>query len=272
MTASLGPGPVLALIEKKNEVEDILMLKSLEGFTILNTRPLAKALPLAEAIEKEGGKCIVVPSMSIKPISLPTNEMQQLFCFTEKDVWLFMSQYAVEYFHDHILSLHSIPLIGAVGKATAKALEKIQIPVTFIPKDASSEGLLSLPVFQSNLQGRKVTIFRGKNGRTLLDEALRARGADVREVILYERTLPVWTKEEYKLINNTPVDIALGMSADSLTYFFSCLELKERMRFFNVPWLTVSHRVANQAKKIGIKTVYVVSNGDVLASLIRLLK
>jgi uroporphyrinogen-III synthase len=184
---------------------------------------------------------------------------------------LFVSQYAVQFF----ISLwdggtRTGGKIAAIGKATSEALECAGIPVDLTPEDPSSEDLLCLPELQSpSLKGKTVTIFRGKSGRTLLDETLKQRGALVKEIVLYERVLPVWTKEDHELLMSNKIDLALGLSVDSLTYFFSQLDLLEKKRFLDVPWLIMSHRVAEEAKKLGIVTVYTVSKGDVLGSLIR---
>ncbi len=239
--------------------------KKLLDKTILNTRPLTKALPLAKAIEAEGGRCIVLPSIEIIPVSIP-NENKLLTQVEESDFLLFVSQYAVQY--TPRICFSSLVKKVAIGRATAKALEQIGISTDLIPEEPSSEGLLSLPIFES-LEGKSVTIFRGKSGRTLLDETLQQRGAIVQEVILYERVLPVWTPEDYALISQNTIDVALGLSVDSLTYFFSQLKLSEKKRLLSVPWLVMSDRVAEQAKKLGIETIHIVSKGDVLRSLIQ---
>lgn len=248
----------------------------MRGKTILNTRPLPQALSLAQSIENEGGHCIILPSLDIAPVLVDKKILQQS---EASDIWLFLSQYAVQYCKVDVALVKSKTII-AIGKSTAMALAKMDerastrlaptknLSPILIPPEFSSEGLLNIPELH-NIQGKTITIFRGKSGRTLLDEKLQERGAIVHEVILYQRILSTWTKEEYALIKQNSIDLALGMSVDSLTYFFSQLELPEKKRLLNVPWLVMSHRVANQAKKLGIKTIYTVRNGDILESLIR---
>lgn len=245
--------------------------KKLLGKTILNIRPLSQALPLAKAIEEEGGRCIVLPSIEIVPLLVSAEKallMPKLW--RSSDFLLFVSQYAVPSSPSPLRgrAREGGGKIAAIGKATTKALKQAGIPVDLTPEDPSSEGLLCLPELQS-LQGKTITIFRGKSGRTFLDETLKQRGALVNEVMLYERILPTWTKEDYALITHNTVDLALGLSVDSLTYFFSQLDLSQKSRYINVPWLVMSQRVAEKAKSFGIKTVYTVSKGDVLGSLIR---
>lgn len=240
--------------------------KRLVGKIILNTRPLEQALLLTQAIEKEGGKCISLPSIEILPVEISEQHIKEQI---QSDFWIFVSQSAVQFwasrYRNTLKNTHT--KIVAIGNATAKALQRENILVDFIPLESSSEGVLALPSFQS-LQEKTVTIFRGKAGRTLLDETLKERGAFVKEVVLYERVASHWSKKDYALLDK-PIDLALGLSIDSLTYFFSKLSLNHKQWFFNVPWLVMSQRVAEEAKKLGILNIYRVSDGDIFESLIR---
>lgn len=240
--------------------------KKLAGKTILNTRPLEQSLLLAEAIEKEGGQCLILPSIEIVPV-LPNS--QEIYPHVQSNYWVFVSQYAAKFWvsHYHSFETNSASKVIAIGKATATVLHNANISVDLIPEDSSSEGVLQLLDFKL-LAGKTVTIFRGKSGRTLLDETLLERGATVKEVVLYERLMPTWTSKEYALLDNH-IDLALGLSIDSLTYFFSKLSLEKKQRFCNVPWLVMSQRVAEEAKKLGISKIYKVSDGDIFESLIR---
>lgn len=236
--------------------------KKLTGYTILNTRPLKQALPLAHAIEKEGGKCIIFPSFDIAPIA---SNPAQISPIQQSDFIIFFSQYAVEYGVKFVLPHQQII---AIGKSTATALTKAGVSSIIIPQEMSSEGLSALPELQQ-LEGKNIALFRGKSGRVLLDEILQQRGAKIQEILLYERQAISHEYDSIIELAQQKIDIALGMSVDSLTYFFSQLQSSERIQFLNVPWLVMSHRVANQAKKLGIKTIYMVSNGNILESLIQ---
>ncbi len=249
-------------------------MNKLLGRTILNTRPLERALPLAKAIEAEGGQCLNLPSFSV--VAIPVVFLPE---YLNADIWFFMSQYAVKYALPWLLEQKKIekkmPKIAAVGRKTAMILEQSGIPVTGVPDDFSSEGLLNLPEFyiqNKKIKNNQVIVFRGKSGRKFLDQQLIDLGVSVTECLLYERIIPVWTQEEYAIVQNNlkqkKIDLALGMSIESLIYFFSRVELTDKESFFNIPWLVMSQRVAEQAKKMGIKIVYIVNNGDIFESLI----
>ena len=242
----------------------------LKDITILNTRPLPLALELTQAIEKNGGRCVMLPSLQIMPLF---NDIQEKVSqsFQESDIVLFTSQYAVDLALQTSVQYNG--LIGAVGRATAAAIKKKGLFVTLIPQEASTEGLLNLPELQKIcLKGKKITLFCGRGGRALLYETLIERGAMVNKVMLYERTLPTWTEAEYANLIKTPIHLALGLSVDSIVYFFSCLKPKEKIRFSNLPWLVMSSRVALQAKTMGIKTIHKVGHQTVLEAIEKLVQ
>ncbi|HEX2795777.1 MAG TPA: uroporphyrinogen-III synthase, partial [Immundisolibacter sp.] len=75
----------------------------------------------------------------------------------------------------------------AVGPASARALRAAGFTDVLMPETRfDSEGLLALPQLHQ-LAGRRVVIFRGEGGRTLLADTLTARGADVWAVACYRR-------------------------------------------------------------------------------------
>lgn len=232
---------------------------------ILNTRPIAQAIPLAAAIQKAGGQCLMLPSFDIIPIQIAATDN---ILWQTSDIWLFLSQYAVA----HALpQIQTLPIIGAVGASTAKALKKAGFSVTLLPdSNYSSEGLLNLPALQQ-LQGKKITLFRGKSGRTLLDEIFIQRGACVHEVICYERVLSTWPQAAYTQLREIPIDLALGLSVDSLTYFFAHIDaLSDRHlleKYLDTPWLVMSDRVAKHAQKLGIKKINIVADSNIMASI-----
>gem|GEM_PF-4476281 len=239
----------------------------LAGFTILNTRPSNAAQPLTDAIETLGGKCLNLPSFEISPLTVRNTEFQSKA--QQCDYWFFMSQYAVNYAVPLIKQCHLDlpPYIAAVGKTTAQTLKVHHLPVHIIPEKASSEGLLAL----NNIcaKNKKVTFFRGKAGRTLLDDILRKQGATVNEIQLYERIPAVWTDAVYEPIAQSKIDLILGMSVDSLRYLFNNLQAAEKKRFQDIPWLLMSRRVAKEARILGIKSFYIVNDSDILKSLVQ---
>ena len=73
-----------------------------------------------------------------------------------------------------------------------------------------SEALLALPELET-VAGKRIAIFRGEEGRELLGDTLRARGASVEYVACYRRVQPpadirplldLWTRNEAACIRH----------------------------------------------------------------------
>lgn len=237
---------------------------NLAGLTLLNTRPALQAEALTLRIAQAGGRCVNIPGVEIVPLMVDDHQIIQ---WTTADLWLFMSQYAVMYGWP-LLRAFSASAIGAVGKETAAALGKQGASVTYVSQgNACSEALLTalttLP--------QKITIFRGASGRTFLDDGLKKHGAIIQEALLYKRVLPTWTQAQLQWLENPEINMGLGLSVDSLRYFFQALSVSEQAhqqsRLLNIPWLVMSQRVADYAKTLGIKKIHIINNTDIIGTL-----
>lgn len=237
---------------------------NLSGLTLLNTRPALQAEALALRIEQAGGCCVNIPGVEILPLMVDESQIKQ---WASADLWLFMSQYAVMYGWP-LLKSFSASAIGAVGKETAVALIKQGASVTYVSQgNASSEALLA----ELTTLPQKITIFRGTSGRSFLDDALKKHGVIIQDALLYERVLPRWTQEQLQLLENPEINMGLGLSVDSLRYFFEALtassQAHQKTRLLNMPWLIMSQRVADYAKTLGIKKIHIINNTDIIGSL-----
>ena len=78
----------------------------------------------------------------------------------------------------------------AIGPATAQALHSAGIHPVSIPEPPhETESLLRLASLQS-VQDKTIGIVKGVGGRALLEAQLKARGAKVLPLIVYQRTIP----------------------------------------------------------------------------------
>jgi uroporphyrinogen-III synthase len=158
----------------------------LDGVTIVVTRPAAQASRLLELARAAGAACIPYPTLQIDRIALDGAARAQL----QARAWdwaIFTSANAVE----SALEQFPTPLAArhaAVGRATARMLEQHGVKVDACPGGANSEGLLELPEFAA-LAGSGVLLIKGRGGRELLRDTLRARGADVLELEVYRRSV-----------------------------------------------------------------------------------
>lgn len=161
------------------------MTLPLDGVVVVVTRPAAQAARFAELVTAAGGQPLLLPTLEIEPIELDAAERRRL-APDDFDWTIYTSANAVE------SALRQLPRPGrtrvaAVGHATARALASHGIAVSAIPTTtADSEGLLQLPCL-ADMRGHRVLILKGRGGRTLLQEELARRGAEVVPGELYER-------------------------------------------------------------------------------------
>lgn len=156
---------------------------------VLVTRPAHQAQALSAGLRAAGFTPLHLPTLAIKPTD-PATACAALRAALPCDLAIFISANAVQYALPVVAAAGGLPAgcpVAAVGPASARALEAAGFAAVLIPATRfDSEGLLELPELQS-MTGRRVVIFRGEGGRTLLADTLAARGADLRVVVCYQR-------------------------------------------------------------------------------------
>src|SRR5205823_2364089 len=97
-------------------------------------------------------------------------------------------------------------------------------PAVLFPEEHwNSEGLLALPEFQ-NIQGKKIALIRGENGRELLADTLQQRGATVTHIVTYRRTLPDLDPAPYKqLLREAKIDIIVTTSKEGVQHLYELM-------------------------------------------------
>ncbi len=162
----------------------------LEGIRVIVTRPARQAAGLAQTLAALGAVPVIVPAIVILPPPDRTALDRAHASLTRYDMAIFVSANAVEYGvpdpRQWPATLHAF----APGPGTAAALVAAGIAAPAIPTTSfDSEGLLALPAF-TQATGKRVLIFRGEGGRTVLGDTLRERGATVEYVDCYRRAAP----------------------------------------------------------------------------------
>jgi len=170
---------------------------ALTGVGVLITRPKKQADFLAKRLEEAGAVPVLLPTIEIAPPSdmQPLREARaQLGAY---DFVMFVSANAVEQALATSTPWPQNVTALAPGKGTAAALQQAGVPAECILMPVArfdSEGLLALPALQ-HMQGKRVLILRGEQGRELLGETLAARGAEVTRVTCYRRMCPAGETE-----------------------------------------------------------------------------
>jgi len=172
-------GPVAELRERLAWLER----RPLHGRTIAVTRARPQASALAARLRELGAGVVEAPAIRTRPLEaeLPDLAVYDLVCVTSPNgaAELFARLGAAGRDARALAGL----LVAAIGPGTARALEEHGIVADIVPERAVAEGLVS---GLAGVDVRRALIVRAREGRDVLPDALRARGADVDVVALYE--------------------------------------------------------------------------------------
>lgn len=245
-------------------------IHTLEKLRVLNTRPKQQASSLAQAIEDAGGLSINLPLLEIKPTEplwkKNLNNLNNIYAA------IFTSPNAVHAFFASISAHtwpHDIKLL-AIGQGTAQALIQHGLPTPTCPKQPNSEHLLMLDVLHtSQIQNKNIVLIKGLGGRTLINAALTARGADVSILDVYQRTLPNHHKKRIQTLwHQDAVDIILITSETALIYLFELFGEHAHDWLCSKPYVVISERLRKAAYERGIHTVIVSSYERIIHQLL----
>ncbi len=169
-------------MRKQGESEALL------GCGVLVTRPAGRNEGLSTGLNAHGAHVFEFPLLCIeacaldRPLVMADDTRPQWFIFTSRNA---VDQAFLQW--PQLVGLTSVAKFSAVGAATAKALHDHGISDVVLPQGRySSEGLLDLLDFQ-RAGGKRMMIVTGQAGRSLLADTLRARGAQVECLEVYQR-------------------------------------------------------------------------------------
>jgi uroporphyrinogen III methyltransferase / synthase len=172
-------GPVAELRERLAWLER----RPLHGRTIAVTRARPQASALGARLRELGAGVVEAPAIRTRPLEaeLPDLAVYDLVCVTSPNgaAELFARLGAAGRDARALAGL----LVAAIGPGTARALKEHGIVADIVPERAVAEGLVS---GLAGVDVRRALIVRAREGRDVLPDALRARGADVDVVALYE--------------------------------------------------------------------------------------
>lgn len=234
----------------------------LQGLSVLVTRPAHQADPLCELIERHRGRPLRFPTIEILGPADKTRARQDLLAAADADLLVFVSANAVQYAYPLLPAQLPIDIaIAAVGSSTARALREVGLDATLVPARMDSEGLLALPALQ-RIDGRSVCILRGNGGRELLAETLGARGARVRQVEVYRRTLPDRAAAARNLVEGWErlVDVVTATSNVTLDNLIRMLGEQGTERLHRTPLVVISRRMAEHARSLDFDAIYVAAS------------
>ncbi len=227
----------------------------LDGYTIAVTRPQHQAGNLCRLIEAEGGIALRFPVIDIQPVHGPSLQslLQHLHDY---QLAIFVSANAVHHAYAALgdQGLPDALQRAAVGQATARALAEHGQPAHIqSPPPYNSEALLGMPELQS-MKGKRVIIFRGVGGRSLLADTLGARGARVDYAEVYRRVAGSnEPKQLYQAWDAGKLDMIVVTSNEGLQNLIDRVDEQHRRKLLETALIVISERNAARARELGFK-------------------
>jgi uroporphyrinogen III methyltransferase/synthase len=168
-------GPVAALREQLAWLET----RPLHGRTVAVTRARAQASALAARLRALGASVVEAPAIRIEPLAepLPSLDRYDLVCVTSPN--------GADLLLDRVRDARAFAgiTVAAIGPGTARALRERGIEPDVVPERAVAEALVEA---LAGVPVARALIARAAQGRDVLPNALRERGAEVDVVALYE--------------------------------------------------------------------------------------
>ena len=225
----------------------------LSGVCVLNPRPARQAQGLTTALTNAGARVIELPLLEIIPLDLSAVMRQQLLDLDRYDAVLFVSANAARLGLAAVADYwpqwpHALPAY-AVGPATKALLDDGGL-CAIAPEREDSEGLLALPGL-TDVAGQRLLLFRGDEGRELLPDTLRSRGAMVDVMPLYTRRLPSDTFSRWQAYAMMP-DVVLLSSA----LIWQHWQQVAGSAALQPVLIAVSQRLAGQVRAAGARRVF----------------
>ena len=233
----------------------------LTGLRILVTRGRAQVHHLSDALIEQGAEVVEVPTIEIVPIALTPKQLVVLRGAEDYDWVVFSSINAVTLYMKALSRILTDPRdtrfgrVACVGESTAAALRAFGIPVDLVPKDYKQEGLIKA-FSRMPIKGKRVLLARGKEGRDLLENFLKGRGAQVDSLALYENQIPSGTQARLKALfgKEGGVDLLTFASSSAVDHFYGLFTPDQRKKWLSrLPAAVIGPVTAASAKKWGVK-------------------
>ncbi len=222
---------------------------------VLVTRPAAQVQRLAALIEQAGGEAFRFPALEIAPPRDAAALARVLSDIARFDLVIFISPNAVAHGLAYLKTRAGLPsclMVAAIGRGTFKALAEAGIVNVIVPAEGSdSEALLTLPQL-NDVTGKRIVIFRGEDGRELLGDTLRARGAEVAYAECYRRVRPATDVAPLAArLATGDLDIVTVTSVETLHNLHDMLDVPARERLRRLPIVVVGDRQAEACRALG---------------------
>jgi len=228
----------------------------LKGQCILNTRPAHQQDGLKLLLEAQGARVIAFPAIEIIEPETTDFHRNLIENIEHYHIALFVSRNAVDGAFRY-LQPDKLPAelkLGVIGDASYRALlQRINLVEERLIRGHphNSEGLLATRALQQ-VVGKNILIFRGQQGRNLLGDQLRARGASVSYCEVYRRKKPEYGADSFAQITAEQFPtLAVFTSNEGMENLLALTNGRECRELLEIPWLLISERMRESAVNLG---------------------
>ncbi len=241
--------------------------RSLEGVSVLVTRPSAYAGYLIGEIETRGGHAIALPTVDVEFTVEDSGFPTLLRTDSERKVVIFTSRNAVDAVAEWLKGKNGIwPTAlecAAVGRKTAQAIQSAFGVDDVVHPEANHgiDGLMEMDSMQNLSRMPSVVIDGGGENSAKLSEMLKQRGSpSVAHFIVYRRNCPdVDIEYVAEYLNQGSIDYVVITSVSGASNLFGLLgtQLAARLRASCI--IAYSERIADFLCSEGFERVIVAS-------------
>jgi uroporphyrinogen-III synthase len=248
-------------------------MSPLHGIGVLVTRPEQQAMTLCRLLEAQGAATVRLPAIEIKPCGDLGALQAQVAAFEAFDLIVFTSANAVRFGSALLEQRHDLNL-AAIGPATARALQQSGYRVAVQPAAGfDSEALLKSARLE-HISGHRILLIKGSDGRQLLEQELRRRGAHVVSADVYERTPANPAAAELAAVQSEIDAGRLHVITATSEEIGSCLlGMLPRAGLHKLRWLVPGARVAAALRGRGLLAPLVIAasaeDQELVAALVR---
>ncbi len=206
----------------------------LHGKTILITRQLEQSAEFVAAVERRGGRALVVPMIRITDPDSWDDCDRALDRLPSFDAIVFSSSNAVDKFVGRC-ETREIPMetlrsvdIYAVGRKTEDTVKRKGLTVRFVPEDYSGKSL-ARHFTAREFRGKRVLLPKGDRGRDNVRSALTDLGAVTDSVVVYKNVPPDLKicDELWNRIAGGEIDVITFASPSAIDNFSKVIPFKK---------------------------------------------
>ena len=159
--------------------------RPLSGQTVAVTRARAQASGLARALQELGANVVQAPVIRTQPLPGPPPDLTQydLVCFTSPNAVSALFERLGQGTTPADARAFAGASVAAIGPGTARALSEHGIVADIVPARSVAESLVQA---LADVPVKHALVARAMQARDVIPDALRARGAEVDVLALYE--------------------------------------------------------------------------------------